>query len=180
MDRRAFLLAALGASVAKEASAARMYIGTAAYVPGWESRYFRPHELASHGNHRVRVTVDLVTALDRVRHDYGLPIRILSGYRDPDWNARIGGARRSRHLICDAVDIDIAPYSVQARYALMTQLISNGFTSFGSYRNKPNLLHTDRRAWAAVWHYGGGSRPRWLNQALNEWKWHPGTGSPYR
>lgn len=180
MNRRTFLLATLGATVATDASAAHMYLGTASYVRGWQSRYFHPHELASHGNSQVRVTVDLVTSLDRVRHNFGLPIRILSGYRDPAWNVHVGGARRSRHLICDAVDIDLAAFNNQRRYALMTHLISQGFTSFGSYGTKPNLLHADRRPLAVVWHYGGGSRPNWLRRALTEWKWRPGTGSPYR
>ncbi|MEL6479030.1 MAG: D-Ala-D-Ala carboxypeptidase family metallohydrolase [Pseudomonadota bacterium] len=180
MNRRTFFLSGLGAMIATEASAGHLYRGTAGYVPGWTSRYFQPYELASGGDGRVQVTVALVASLDRTRHGFGAPIRILSGYRDPRWNARIGGARRSRHLVSDAVDIDLTPFDHRGRYALMTHLLSNGFTSFGTYGTKPNLLHADMRPRAALWRRGGGRHPEWLRRALAEWKWRPVSGSPYR
>ena len=37
---------------------------------------------------------------------YG-PVRITSAYRDPEYNAKIGGAKTSQHITGEAVDIDI-------------------------------------------------------------------------
>ncbi|MEO0995795.1 MAG: D-Ala-D-Ala carboxypeptidase family metallohydrolase, partial [Pseudomonadota bacterium] len=110
----------------------------------------------------------------------GRPIRILSGYRDPAHNRRIGGAPKSRHVVGDAVDIDLSRYDNWARYALVWHLIDNGFTSFGTYGDRPNMLHADMRPRAAIWRHGGGRHPDWLRRALAEWRWEPIGGSPFR
>lgn len=182
MDRRAVILGLMaGAVMGLEASAqSGFYEGTAWHVPGWRSRYFRPSELASRGNNRVWISKAMIAGLDRVRGEIDRPIRILSGYRDPAWNRRIGGVRRSRHIVGDAVDIDLNGFSIWARYALVWHLIDHGFTSFGTYGDRPTLLHADRRARAAIWRHGGGGHPEWLRRALNEWQWRPVTGSTYR
>lgn len=156
------------------------YNGTAWYVPGWRSRFFKPIELASRGNNRVWVSKAMIAGLDRVREKMERPIHILSGYRDPRHNRLVGGATRSRHIIGDAVDIDLQAFGSWNRYALAWYLIDNGFTSFGTYGDKPHMLHADMRPRAAIWHHGGGRRPEWLRRALAEWQWRPGTGSPHR
>ncbi|MEO0995488.1 MAG: D-Ala-D-Ala carboxypeptidase family metallohydrolase [Pseudomonadota bacterium] len=182
IDRRT-LMTGLAASMtfASEAEAASgFYSGTAWYVRGWGSRYFLPAELASRGNNRVWVSKAMIAALDRVRAEVGHPIRILSGYRDPSHNRRIGGAPNSRHIVGDAADIDLSRYDEWARYALLWHLIDNGFTSFGTYGDRPNMLHADMRPRAAIWRHGGGLHPDWLRRALAEWRWEPIGGSPFR
>ncbi|MEM9764634.1 MAG: D-Ala-D-Ala carboxypeptidase family metallohydrolase [Pseudomonadota bacterium] len=146
----------------------------------WSSTYLQPTEFASKGNGAVKVQRRMVIALDRVRSALGRPIYNLSGYRDPIHNARVGGARRSRHLVGDAVDIDLRPYDTWTRYVLAWHLIDNGFTSFGTYGDRPHMLHADMGPRAAVWHHSGGRRPDWLKKALREWHWRPVTGSPHR
>ena len=147
---------------------------------GWTARYFTPREFASKGDGTVKVRPKMVAALDAVRAALGRPIRIVSGYRDPAYNARVGGAPRSRHMSGDAVDIDLAGFDDQDRYVLVWRLIEHGFTSFGTYGRSPNLLHADMRPRAAIWRHGGGRHPAWLRRALDEWRWRPVTGSPYR
>ena len=161
-------------------TSARFYQGTARYVPGWSSRYFEPAELASRGNGRLRIEKDMIRAHDHVRSEIGRPIWITSGYRDPHYNRRIGGARRSQHVAGLALDIDLAGFSSWDRYVLMWHLIDQRFTSFGSYAHKPNMLHADRRSYAVIWRRGGGRYPHWFRRALNEWLWTPGSGSAYR
>lgn len=46
----------------------------------------------------------LLTALDQFREAWGNPLRISSGYRTPEANAEAGGAKKSNHMKCAAVD----------------------------------------------------------------------------
>lgn len=54
---------------------------------------------AIHLDHR------LVRVLQKARDRMGGPIHVVSGYRCPRYNARIGGARRSQHLYGRAGDV---------------------------------------------------------------------------
>ncbi len=47
---------------------------------------------------------DLLPRLNLVRFHYGKPLYVSSGYRPPSINASVGGAKRSSHLLCMAVD----------------------------------------------------------------------------
>lgn len=177
MKRRAFVLSSLALVAASNANARSLFKGTAAHVPDWQARHFTPGEFASKGDGRVRITANLLGSLDTVRHRLSKPTRILSGYRDPAHNARVGGARLSRHLISDAVDIDLRRYGAKDRYRLAWLLLEGGFTSFGTYGHIPFLLHADQRPKAAIWRYGGGDHPDWLRRALRAWNWQPVSGA---
>jgi uncharacterized protein YcbK (DUF882 family) len=43
--------------------------------------------------------------LDKVREEYGNPITVNSGYRSPEVNKAVGGAKTSQHLTGCAADI---------------------------------------------------------------------------
>lgn len=47
---------------------------------------------------------DLLHRINILRGVYGQPMIVTSGYRTPDHNKRIGGAKNSAHLYCQAVD----------------------------------------------------------------------------
>lgn len=47
---------------------------------------------------------DLVNKLNVLRALYGKPMVVTSGYRTPEDNARVGGAKNSAHLHCQAAD----------------------------------------------------------------------------
>lgn len=53
-----------------------------------------------------------VSLLDPLREAIGMPIRVNSGYRGPELNARIGGAKSSQHLEGKAADIQAPGMSV--------------------------------------------------------------------
>ena len=63
-------------------------------------KYFQDSEI-------VGLVDDLVFKLDRAREFYGSPIVITSGYRSPEHNEKIGGAKKSAHTFGKAVDIRI-------------------------------------------------------------------------
>jgi hypothetical protein len=47
----------------------------------------------------------LIEALSIVRHAYGKPLQVSSGYRPSDINKAAGGANRSAHMTCQACDL---------------------------------------------------------------------------
>lgn len=47
-------------------------------------------------------------SLDTLRHNAAIPFNITSSYRSPEYNASVGGAKRSMHLQGRAVDISCA------------------------------------------------------------------------
>lgn len=68
------------------------------------SPHFWIDEFRSRGNGRVKCHRELLRSLERARQEVG-PITIVSGYRDPDYNAFVGGARNSQHLYGTAADV---------------------------------------------------------------------------
>lgn len=47
----------------------------------------------------------LLCVLEAIRAIAGKPLPIVSGYRSPSWNAKVGGAANSLHLVAQAADI---------------------------------------------------------------------------
>lgn len=114
----------------------------------WKKRYpnFHPSELASNGDGSLLIDVEALDALQRLRTLTGKPIFINSAYRDPIYNARIGGAPRSMHKEGKAFDISLRNYP--DKQWLIQKAIEAGFTGIGaSYRT---FLHVDtgrKRRW---------------------------------
>lgn len=105
-------------------------------------------------------TMRLVAALELLRaelaHRVGavVALRVISGYRTPEYNRAIGGASRSRHMTGEAADVQayiiatgapVSPGTVQsAAFALQAQ------GSIGGVGSYPTFTHVDvgpRRSW---------------------------------
>lgn len=56
------------------------------------------------------------SVLELVRAKFGKAVTILSGYRCPRWNARCGGATRSKHMNGEAADIFIKDQNLREVY----------------------------------------------------------------
>lgn len=56
--------------------------------------------------HAANLTALVENVLDPLREWYGKPIRVSSGYRCPELNARVKGVANSQHLSGQAADID--------------------------------------------------------------------------
>ena len=71
------------------------------------SKYFNSSEFECKCNNCKLVEIDstLLAILDEIREWSKGPIYISSGYRCPEYNARIGGATKSKHLLGLAADI---------------------------------------------------------------------------
>ena len=110
-------------------------------VPGriWHWERFTPFEVRCRGSGAVFVVAAAMEALMRARAAVGRPMVILSAYRSPLHNARVGGAPRSAHKDGIAFDIALAGHD---RDALLAASADAGFGSFGKY---PTFLHVDLR-----------------------------------
>ncbi len=102
--------------------------------------------------------VQTLAFLQRIRDDVGKPIRIYNGYRPPDYNKAVGGARNSQHQGFRAVDTitdDMERYALLiAKYYVLYG--ADEKMGFGVYRKGTRLtgVHIDtgfrRRTWGAA------------------------------
>jgi uncharacterized protein YcbK (DUF882 family) len=89
------------------------------------SAHFSRYEFDCHDGARADPHPDLIAALERLRSICGdRPLHIVSGYRSPAWNRRVGGARASQHLLNRAADL-------VKGYASVDQALAAGFTGVG-------------------------------------------------
>lgn len=109
------------------------------------SKHFTPSEFACPHCGVSLARQKLVTALEALRLMVGHPIRIVSGYRCPVHNERVGGAKDSMHMYGAAVDVPRGTCSVhQAERA--------GFVGIGTKNSLP--VHLDVRDGRATrWTY---------------------------
>ncbi|MHA1539115.1 MAG: YcbK family protein [Alphaproteobacteria bacterium] len=112
----------------------------------WRWPHFSPEELASKGNRSLRINTEALDRLEYARNLVGKPFLIYSAYRDPIYNAKVGGAPLSRHKMGDAFDIALHGHD-QKRLLICCQRA--GFRGFGFYKT---FLHIDlgrRRCWGS-------------------------------
>ena len=112
-------------------------------VRAWPWRYFQPREVACRGTGKLEIESRMLDCLDGLRRVLAHPITVLSCYRSPYHNARVGGAPLSLHLKGKACDLSIVG---QDRKLIERLAQESGFTGFGYYRT---FLHVDL------------GRPRW-------------------
>lgn len=102
-----------------------------------------------------RVT-ELLTGLESA---YGQPLNVTSGYRSPERNAAVGGAKGSQHMHGNAVDIDVSGMSTDERRKLIELAQAQGFTGVGIYDNSLHFDTGAERAWGPS--YRRDSVPSW-------------------
>lgn len=85
------------------------------------SAHFTVAELRSKGNGDCYVRRELLVNLENLRARLGVPIGIISAYRDPVHNAAEGGAKNSMHLLGLAADTDpVATWQKVAGFRLFS------------------------------------------------------------
>jgi len=77
----------------------------------------------------------------------GRPIRLNSGYRTPEYNASVGGARNSMHVQRKAIDVQWPLSGTEGKRQFIQKAIDAGFTGIGCYNS---FCHVDigaKRCW---------------------------------
>ena len=106
----------------------------------WAKRWpnFKPQELDS-DDFSLVISVDALDALQRVRDEYGKPMRVTCAYRNPRHNKRVGGRPGSSHLAGVAFDIAIPNTAAGKRIEKLA--VKHGFTGIGRYPSRLSLIH---------------------------------------
>ena len=104
----------------------------------------------------LRENVQLLCENLQVLRDHiGKPIRVISGYRSPKYNRRIGGAKRSQHMSAKAADIKIKGMKPSEVKSVIVKLIKEGKMMPGGVGLYTTFTHYDVRGRNARW-YGKG------------------------
>lgn len=96
----------------------------------------------------VGVNPSVTEKLGQIQATRSSPLSVSSGYRSPSYNRAVGGARKSQHVLGNAIDISTAGMSKAEVKALAQEASRVGFRGIGIYSNS---LHFDVREKAAVW-----------------------------
>ena len=94
---------------------------------------------------------ELATNLQVLRDELKAPIQINSGYRSPKHNAKIGGAKRSQHLLGTACDIVVSGHTPQEVAIVIEELIRDGKMKHGGLKAYSSFTHYDIRGIRARW-----------------------------
>lgn len=93
----------------------------------------------------------LAESLQVLRDHLDEPIRLNSGYRSPEYNKKIGGAKSSQHLKANAADITVKSKTPKELAAIIETLISQKKMTQGGIGIYPGFVHYDVRGTAARW-----------------------------
>ena len=73
------------------------------------SAHFKIREFAQKDGRCDKIIIDseLIEVLEDVREHFKAPVIITSGYRTPEYNAKVGGVKNSQHTKGTAADIQV-------------------------------------------------------------------------
>tara|TARA_R110000803_G_scaffold28051_1_gene65229 strand:- start:1593 stop:1985 length:393 start_codon:yes stop_codon:yes gene_type:complete len=106
-------------------------------------KYFSEEELRCKGTGEVKMMEEFMNKLILLREKLNQPMVISSGYRTPEHNERIGGSKKSAHILGKAVDIVC---SGEKAHAILTLALELGFTGIGVKQHgdhKSRFIHLD-------------------------------------
>lgn len=110
------------------------------------SPHFSKHEFLCKDGSESDIDPRLIEMLERVRAHFDCPVVITSGYRSPDYNRRVGGAKNSYHVKGMAADIKVKGVTPREVFAFCDREFPNG--GVGRY---PSFTHLDCRGYKARW-----------------------------
>lgn len=85
----------------------------------------------------------LAQQLQIIRDNLGQRLSILSGYRTPEYNKRIGGAKQSQHMQAAAADLTTPNKSPKQLHTLIEKLIAEGKIRNGGLGLYKGFVHYD-------------------------------------
>jgi uncharacterized protein YcbK (DUF882 family) len=95
--------------------------------------------------------IELAKNLQVLRDEVNRPISITSGYRSPERNAKIKGAKNSQHLYGTAVDMNVQGMTPRQVAVILERLIYENKIKEGGIGIYPSWVHYDIRGTKARW-----------------------------
>lgn len=112
------------------------------------SAHFKVREFAcGDGSDAVLVAPRLVMVLETIRAHFGAAVTISSGYRTPQYNAKVDGVAHSQHCYGTAADITVKGQKPEAVAAYARQLMPD----WGGVGVYDSFCHIDVREAKADW-----------------------------
>ena len=100
----------------------------------------------------VTYNIFVLAAQVKVLWDHvNLQIKITSGYRSPEHNAKIGGVKNSQHITGKAADIKVQGMTPKQVYDVIEALIAKGALQEGGLGLYSTWVHYDIREKKARW-----------------------------
>lgn len=96
---------------------------------------------------RLRLAYLCQAILEPIRQRYGFPIYISSGYRCPELNNLVGGAKNSQHLTGDAADIVCRATNNAYLFQIIAKMIREEAIEVGQL----------------IWEFGTADSPAWIH-----------------
>ena len=91
-------------------------------------------------NTHFEMDYQLISALDWLRELMGVPFAVVSGFRCPEHNRKVGGASRSFHTTGQAADITVSRKSLLS-LIYQVAIVSGKFNGIGV--KESNFIHFD-------------------------------------
>ena len=95
--------------------------------------------------------IELIHNLQVIRDEVKVPISITSGYRSPEHNAKVKGAKDSQHVKGTAVDFKVQGLTPKQVAVIVERLIKEGKIKQGGIGIYPSWVHYDIRGIKARW-----------------------------
>lgn len=111
------------------------------------SKHFKVIEFAQKDFRCDKVVVDseLINVLEEIRAHFNKPITITSGYRTPEYNAKIGGVKNSQHTKGTAADIKVSGIPAREVQKYLKGKYPNKY-GIGSYETFTHIDVRDKKA----------------------------------
>ena len=93
----------------------------------------------------------LAEEMQKIRDYFQRSITVNSGYRSPDYNKKIGGASRSKHLLGEACDFTVSGYTSFEVADIIEDLMQSEFIINGGLGEYDTFTHYDIRNTPARW-----------------------------
>ena len=93
----------------------------------------------------------LAKNLQILRQKIDKPMRIVSGYRTPEYNRKVKGSRRSMHLLAKAADLRVSGMTSDELHAVISDAIKKDLIAPGGLGWYPSFVHYDTRGRNARW-----------------------------
>ena len=95
--------------------------------------------------------IEMIHNLQVIRDEVKVPISITSGYRSPEHNAKVKGAKDSQHVKGTAVDFKVQGLKPKEVALIVERLIKDGKIKQGGIGIYPSWVHYDTRGVKARW-----------------------------
>ena len=89
----------------------------------------------------LRNLLELAKNLQVLRDEVKKPIKITSGYRSPEHNAKVGGVKSSKHITGQAADIKVEGYTPKQVTEVIEKLIAAGKMKQGGIGTYSTWVH---------------------------------------